>query len=99
MNRKIKILLIQTRNFFEQDGASANRWHTMVEGLAIEGVEIQIIFTQGYGSIREFKKYGWQGYLGDISYSYTIFLLHNTLWMRRIAIYLLSPWLKKINIL
>jgi len=98
MGRKIKILLIHTRNFFEQDGATANRWRTMVEGLANEGVEIHIIFTHGYGSIREFKKYGWKGVIGGISYAYSIFLLHNTLWMRRISIYLLSPLLKKINI-
>ena len=99
MNQKIKILLIHTRNIFEQDGACANRWRTMVEGLAHKEVEIQIIFTQGYGSIREFKKYGWKGKIGNISYLYTIFLLHNSLWMRRISMYLLSPLLKKINIL
>jgi len=99
MGEKITILLIHTRNIFELDGASANRWRTLIEGLANEGVEIQIIFTQGYGSIREFKKYGWKGKIGNITYSYTIFLLHNTLWMRRISMYLLSPLLKKLNIL
>jgi len=99
MNQKIKILLIHTRNIFEQNGASANRWRTMVEGIANEGVEIQIIFTQGYGSVNEFKKYGWNGKIGNITYTYSIFLLHSTLWMRRVSMYLLSPLLKKLNIL
>jgi glycosyltransferase involved in cell wall biosynthesis len=99
MEKPIKILLIHTRNIFEQDGAGANRWRTMIEGLANEGVEIQIIFTQGFGSVWEFKKYGWQGKIVDITYSYTIFLLHNTLLMRRISMYMLSPLLKKLNIL
>lgn len=96
---KIKILLIHTRNIFEQSGASANRWRTMVEGLANQGIEIQMIFTQGYGSIREFSKYGWNGKIGNISYTYSIFLLQNSLWMRRISGYLLLPLLKSLNIL
>lgn len=98
MERKIKILLIHTRNIFENDSASANRWRTMIEGLANKGVEIQIIFAQGYGSFREYNQYGWKGNIDNIAYSYSIFLLHNTLWMRRVSKYLLAPLLKKINI-
>ncbi|HEY5590907.1 MAG TPA: glycosyltransferase family 4 protein [Paludibacter sp.] len=97
MEKKIKIFLIHTRNIFEQDGASANRWRTMVEGLIKEGVQIKIIFTQGYGSVNEFKKYGWTGKIGNISYSYSSFLLHSSLLMRRISVYLLAPLFKRIN--
>jgi glycosyltransferase involved in cell wall biosynthesis len=89
--------VIHTRNIFEQGGASSNRWRTMVEGLASKGVEIQILFTQGYGSVREFNEYGKKGKVGDIAYTYTIFLLHNSYWMKRITLYILSPMLKKFN--
>jgi len=94
---KIKILLIQSLNFFEQDSANANRWRTLVEGLANTGVEIEIIFTQGYTSFSELRKYGRKSGIGKISFSYTIFLLQNSLWARRISGYVLSPLLKKYN--
>ena len=98
-NSKIKILLIHPRNFFEQDGASANRWRSMVDGLAGNGADIQIIFTQGYGTVKEFNQYRWKGKISSISYCYTIFLLHNSLWMRRITGYVLAPMLKSFNAL
>ncbi|MCK9412222.1 MAG: glycosyltransferase family 4 protein [Prolixibacteraceae bacterium] len=97
MGKRIKIVLIHTRNIFELDGAGANRWRTMVEGLHQEGVALHIIFTQGYASIREFKKYGWKGSINGISYSYSIFLLQSSLWMRRLSVYVLSPLMKKFN--
>jgi glycosyltransferase involved in cell wall biosynthesis len=93
----MKILAIHSRNIFEQSGAGSNRWRTMIEGLAKKGVEIQILFIQGYGSIKEFKEYGWEGKIGDISYYYTTFLLHNSYWMKRITVYILSPMFKKLN--
>ena len=99
MGKKNKIILIHTLNFFEQDGATANRWRTMVEGLAKAGFDIEIIFTQGYLSIKEFKKFGRFGKIKNISYSYTTYLLHNSLWMRRISGYILSPLFKKLNAL
>jgi glycosyltransferase involved in cell wall biosynthesis len=99
MDRKIKILFISTRNIFEQDGASANRWRTMVEGLSQKYFEVQIVCTQGYGSFREFKECGWNGEINGIAYSYNIFLLQNSLWMRRISKYILSPLLEKLNAL
>ncbi len=85
MKNKIKILLIHTRNIFEQDGASANRWRSLVEGISSLGIEVVILFTQGYGSVNEFKKYGYKGKIGNISYRYTMFFLHSSLWMKRIS--------------
>lgn len=97
MTRTIKILVVENRNIFEEDSADANRWRTMVEGLDKDGIELHIVFTQGYGSIKEFKKYGWNGEIGKIRYSYTIFLLQNSLLLNRLNRYALSPLLKKYN--
>lgn len=99
MERKINIVLVHARNIFEQDGAGSNRWRTMVEGLSAKGIDITIVFTQGFGSITEIKNYGFKGKIGNISYNYTIFLLQSSLWMRRISGYLLSPLFKGLNIL
>lgn len=94
---QLKLLLIHNTNIFEQGGASSNRWRTLIEGLSNNGVDIQIIFTQGYGKYSEFKQYKRKGKLGNISYIYSIFLLHNSLWMSRVSDYLLAPTFSLYN--
>jgi len=94
---RIKILLICSRNIFNQNSASANRWRSMVEGLSNEGAEVQIVFTHGFSSMSEFREYGWSGEVKKIKYLYSIFFLHNSLWMRRLSSYLFSPLFVKYN--
>jgi glycosyltransferase involved in cell wall biosynthesis len=93
----MKIVLILSENIYSQDSARSNRYRTLIDGLASLGVDIQLIFTQGYGSIKEYKQFGWNGIINNIKYSYTIFLLHNSLWARRISGYVLSPLFKHLN--
>jgi len=93
----VKIVLILSQNIYAQDSAGANRYRSLVEGLVSAGVNLQLIFTQGYGSINEFKEFGWKGRKSNFTYSYSIFLLQNSLWMRRISGYVLSPLLKHLN--
>lgn len=98
MHKKNKLCIILANNIFEIDGANANRWRSMIEGLSKSGVNIEIIITQGYYTFKEFKKYGRKGTIGDIPYTYTIFLLLNSFWMAKISRRIISPLLNKIHV-
>lgn len=97
MSSKTKILLILSRNIFELNSAGSNRYRSIAEYLTRHNIEIELIITQGYGSFTEYKKYRNKGKIDAISYTYTLFLFHTSLWLSRISGYLLSPLLKNHN--
>ncbi|KAF0200322.1 MAG: hypothetical protein FD170_3580 [Bacteroidetes bacterium] len=95
--KPLKLLLVTQANPYFTSSASGNRMRSILDGLAKQGVEIHIIITQGFRSFDEFKRYRWKGNISEITYRYTIFLLHSSLWMRRISGYILAPLLKNTN--
>ena len=97
VSRNIRILILLPLNIFAQNGASANRWRTMIEGLTQMETDLHITFIQGYGSLNEYKKYGSRGTIDNISYSYSNYMLQSSLWMKRISTYLLMPLFKFLN--
>lgn len=93
----MKIAVLLECNIFEISSASANRWRTMIEGLARQDVEVHLIVSQGYQSLAEYRKYGKLGKFGKIVCHYTVFMLQSSLWWRRINKYFLSSLTRKIN--
>ena len=95
----MKLLVLVNENPFEVSSASANRWRTIIEGLADLGVEIHLLVLHGYQSVQERRKYKREGQRGNISFYYSIFLLHSTKWWSRLSdyvIYLIFGWYNNI---
>jgi glycosyltransferase involved in cell wall biosynthesis len=93
----MKIAVLDNQNIFKASSASANRWRTMLEGLAKHGVEVHLIVTQGYQSMAEYREFKKHGVIGGIHCHYTVFLLRSGLWQRRLVKYVLSPMLAGLN--
>ena len=93
----LKIAAILPHNPFFVSSASANRWRTMIEGLANLGIEMHLIVLRGYQSKEEFKELGFNGVKNDVFCHYTLFMLNNSLAWRRLSRYILLPVLKRVN--
>ncbi len=93
----MKIAVVHGENIFKVSSASANRWRTMLEGLVKQGAEVHLIVTQGYRSIDEYRQVMSSAVFCGIRCHYTIFLLRNTYWARRIVRYVFSPLARPLN--
>lgn len=93
----MKIAVLHNQNIFKASSASANRWRTMLEGLVQHGVEVHLIVTQGYQSMDEYREFKKHGMIGGVKCHYTVFMLHSSLWLRRLVKYVLSPMLSRFN--
>ena len=87
----IKIVIVIETNPFYQNTASANRWRTLIEGLAKQNVDIMLLITEGYNNIAEFKQLKFSGSIKNVKYRYLNYIFHNNIWLRRINNYLLLP--------
>jgi glycosyltransferase involved in cell wall biosynthesis len=93
----MKIIIIIKINPFFENSASANRWRTLIEGLAGLGVVFELLITGGYTNIKEFSESARIGSYKGINFYYLAFLFHHNIWLRRANTYLLNlmmkPWI------
>ena len=87
----MKMFLLQKVNPFFQTSASANRYRTLIEGLAELGVEIELLITGGFLTTAEFQQMGRKGVLKYIRYQYLNLFFYNNIWLRRVNHYILEP--------
>ncbi len=95
----MKILVLDNENPFEVSSASANRWRTLIDGLADEGAQVHVVVVQGYQTTGEIRKNKNNNTTQRLHFYYSIFLLHSTVWWSRASIYILGPLFHKLNIL
>lgn len=87
----MNILLIHSYNIFCDKSASANRWRTLVEGLAMQDVNFLYIITSGYKSLDEKKINAETGYINaKIKYQYISFQNRYNYLTKRLNIYLMG---------
>lgn len=95
----MKLLIIRPYNVFSEQGASANRWIAILNGLKKYDVEVCLLITSGYKSIAEKKKYGRIGSIDSkLHYIYTTSQNRFSSIISRINIYLLSSFYSFQNI-
>lgn len=92
----MKIVLIRNYNPYYENGASANRFASLADGLCNNGAQVIIVVTGGYSSVQE-KKNGTRYFHKGIEIRYFSKLLNHTLLRRRINKYLLSEINDKIT--
>lgn len=66
----MKLFIILSVNPFVEASASANRWLTLIEGLAKLGAEIQLLIYGGYRSIAEKEEWGKSDQKQNLQYHY-----------------------------
>lgn len=77
-------------NPYTSEGASANRWRSVVDGLVRQGAKTKLVITGGWSSSSEFQKYNSTGYIDSdkkIAYEYISRKKNFNLWSRRINMY------------
>ncbi|RZS98473.1 glycosyltransferase family 4 protein [Cecembia calidifontis] len=82
----IKILIFQ--NPYNQSSASANRWLTLIEGVASLGGKIHLLICGGYTSAEEKAKFGVKGKHKNVSYEYVLPILVQGYWKVRFHNYI-----------
>lgn len=86
----MKIFVWIKLNPFFENSASANRWRTLIEGLSVLEVDIELLITGGYNNPQEFSQLGRKGSINGINYRYFSFWFHHNIWLRRFNSYLLN---------
>lgn len=84
----MKILIVINKNPFFESSASANRWLTLIEGLANFGVQIQLFVYGGYKSEKEAINWKTCGEKNGINYKYINPRLINGYLKQRYQIYI-----------
>ena len=92
----MRIIIIIGLNPFFESSASAFRWRTLIEGLSMQGADIELIMTGGYRTKEEFKKLGRKGQVERVKYQYLNYLFHDNIWFRRLNNFVLNPLLKPL---
>lgn len=92
----MKIIYLTNFNPFFENSASANRILSLLEGLSNFGAEIKVIITTGYRSRQELKRFGKNGFIGNIGYQYICFIKSSNLWQRRFNKYALMPLIQPL---
>jgi glycosyltransferase involved in cell wall biosynthesis len=96
----MKLLFLLKNNIYAETSAGSNRWRTFVEGLSNFDVEIVLLFTSGYRTKEEKRRYRRKGLINKkISYVYGSFESSTNIWMRRINVYILSRFFLYFNII
>lgn len=75
-------------NPFHQSSASANRWLTLVEGVAALGAKVNLLIFGGYTSVEEKAKFGLNGFYKNINYEYILPILVQGYWKVRFHNYI-----------
>ncbi|MFZ1705224.1 MAG: glycosyltransferase family 4 protein [Saprospiraceae bacterium] len=87
------IYFLTSINPYASEGASANRWRTIVDGLVLQGAIVKILITSGWSTRMEFDQYQIRGFIDSdckIAYQYICKLSNFTLWKRRVNTYFLE---------
>lgn len=82
------IFIVISSNPFHQSSASANRWLTLIQGVALLGATVKLLIFGGYSSSEEQAKWAKQGVHKNISYEYVFPVLVKGYWQVRFHIYL-----------
>lgn len=85
--QEVKVIIILQNNPFIIASASANRWLSLLEGLALLDAEIELVFLEGYKSAEEVTKFGITGKHRNIRYEYLHPILIEGYWKVRFQIY------------
>ena len=84
----INIKIVINYNPFFQSSASANRWLTLIEGVASFGGKVHLMICGGYTSPEEKAKFGVKGVHRNISYEYVLPILVQGYWKVRFHNYI-----------
>lgn len=84
----MKITIIIDKNPFSQSSASANRWLTLIEGLAMLGSRVKLLIYGGYSSRNELNNWGKKGEKNGVIYQYVSLQLIEGYWKKRFDIYI-----------
>lgn len=82
------ITILIFHNPYNQSSASANRWLTLIEGIAALGAKVRILICGGYRSAEEKTKFGAKGVHKNISYEYVLPILVQGYWKVRFHNYI-----------
>ena len=69
---KFKITIILTENPYCGSSATANRWLTLIEGIASLDVKVHLVLCGGFASVHEKAIFGVKGVYEKISYEYIL---------------------------
>ena len=86
----MKIIIIISLNPYFENSASANRWRTLIDGIAELDVKIELYITNGFSTFAEYKSLKTKKSIGSIEIKYLSPLFQNNIWLRRINIYILN---------
>lgn len=82
------VLVVVNSNPFHQSSASANRWLTLIEGLASLSTNVNLLICGGYTSAEEKAEFGSKGFHKNISYEYVLSILVLGYWKVRFYNYI-----------
>lgn len=94
----MKIKIIVSINPFMNSSASANRWRTLIEGLAVYNVAFDLIITGGYSSREEKRKIQNKYNITNVSFNYLYKYINQNIWFRRFNKYILHLFLSFFTI-
>lgn len=87
------ICILTSLNPYASEGASSNRLRSIVDGLVLNGADINMLILNGWSLEAEFRKFGLEGYLDPekkIKYKYISKQTNFNLWSRRVNLYVLD---------
>ena len=91
----MNVTVIIENNPWLQNSASANRWLTLIDGLAIEKVRLRLLIYGGYLSKKETNDWGVKGFKDNIKYKYINTKLIEGYWSLRFNNYIGFPLRQK----
>lgn len=79
----MKIAIVIEKNIFTQSSASANRWRTLIEGLAKQSCQLKLMIYGGYASQEEMNSWQIKGEKNGVLYQYVSSKLKIGYWQKR----------------
>lgn len=87
----MKVVIFRCHNPFAISSAAANRYRTLMEGLAANGPKVNLYITGGYQSKKEKELFNKSGNIFGIEYEYLFPFVVSNYWLNRINKYLINP--------
>jgi len=88
----MEVHILINQNPFFANSATANRWLTLLEGLAALNTPVKLWITGGYQTATERENAGLSGKKNGVQYTYLHHWVNDTLWKRRWHQYVLRHW-------
>lgn len=96
----MRLLFLLKYNIYAETSAGSNRWRTIVEGLSKFDVEIVLLYTSGYKTPEEKKKFKKEGLINKkIHYIYGSSQTSANIWISRINVYILTRFFLMFNVI